>query len=272
VPKKVGIAAAAANVGMLALTPLAFANDYDYDRGHGGDETASFSFRDDSVQQNQVNPCSSDQEADVLPSTVVGAILPSVSQEQNSNCVNIADGSGYGPTTTTPLPPDMTYTRMVGGVAQPGYGAMLTAFCDPGDTAVSFSVDDPGQIATGPGVLRENSAEVSVHNLTGGPQQVSITVVCEDTNPNPPGPTYAVTNDGGLPGGLIPAGLDGGLTASCNIGDTRLSFIVNDPAQIATGPVSLFNGPSQDATLSFANTTGSPQSLSIAVVCEDANT
>jgi hypothetical protein len=100
VQKKLLIAAAAAVVGMLALTPLAFANDYDRDRG--GNETASFSYEDDSVQRNQVNLCSSDQDADVLPSTLVGAILPSVSQEQNRNCVNIADGAGGSEPTPPP--------------------------------------------------------------------------------------------------------------------------------------------------------------------------
>jgi hypothetical protein len=187
------IAAAAAVAGMLALTPLAFANDYDRDRG--GNETSSLSYEDDSVQRNQVNLCSSDQDVDVLPSTVVGAILPSVSQEQSGNCVNIADGAGSEPTTepttTTPPPPDLTYT---------------------------------------------------------------------------------ITNNGGLPDGLIPAGEQGGLSASCNQGDTRLSVIVNDPAQIATGPVILDNDPDRPgATLNFANTTGSPQSLSITVVCQETN-
>jgi hypothetical protein len=109
VPKKLLIAAAVAVAGMLALTPLAFANDYDRDRG--GNETTSFSVEDDSAQRNQVNLCSSDQDVDVLPSTVVGALLPSVSQEQNGNCVNIADGASAEPTapptttTTTTTPP-----------------------------------------------------------------------------------------------------------------------------------------------------------------------
>jgi hypothetical protein len=107
VRKKVGIAAAAAVAGMLALSPLAFANDYD----RGGNETTSFSFEDDVVQRNQVNLCSSDQDVDVLPSTVVGPILASVSQEQNGNCVDIADGASTSeptaPPTTTPPPPPL---------------------------------------------------------------------------------------------------------------------------------------------------------------------
>jgi hypothetical protein len=105
--KKVGIVAAVATAGVLALSPLAFAGDKDGhgDRDRGGNQTNSFSFEDESVERNQVNLCSFDQEATALPATVVGAILPSVFQDQNDNCVNVGDGSEYGPEPEPVLPP-----------------------------------------------------------------------------------------------------------------------------------------------------------------------
>ncbi|WP_433276153.1 hypothetical protein ACQPZA_33530 [Pseudonocardia xinjiangensis] len=94
--KKVGIMAAAATAGMLALSPLAFAHDYDRghdrDRDDRGSQSTLFAFEDDSVERNQVNLCSFDQDSTVTPG-LVGAILPLISQDQNGNCVNLGDGA-----------------------------------------------------------------------------------------------------------------------------------------------------------------------------------
>jgi hypothetical protein len=98
--KKVGIVAAAATAGVLALSPLAFAQGYeggrgDRDRDHSS-ETNAFGFRDGSVERNQVNLCSFDQDSTVTPA-LVGPILPLISQDQNNNCANVGDGSEYAP-------------------------------------------------------------------------------------------------------------------------------------------------------------------------------
>jgi hypothetical protein len=176
VQKKFLIAAAAAVAGVLALTPLAFASDY---------------ARDDSDQRNQVNLCSSDQDVDVLPSTVVGAILPSASQEQNGNCVNIADGAGAGaeptapPTTTTPPPPGPTYENQYTTSPFPGGEGTVNAYCYPGDTPLSFSIDDPGQIVTSTTQVPQG-VEVTFNNQTDSRQDLGIFVTCEDTNPGNP--------------------------------------------------------------------------------------
>jgi hypothetical protein len=94
--KKVGIMAAAATAGMLALSPLAFAHDYDRgDRDRddrGSSQSNLFAFENDSVERNQVNLCSFDQDSTVTPG-LVGAILPLISQDQNGNCVNLGDGA-----------------------------------------------------------------------------------------------------------------------------------------------------------------------------------
>jgi len=102
--KKVGIVAAAATAGVLALSPLAFAADEDGhdDRDRGGSQSTWFLFEDDSVERNQVNFCASDQDTDILPSTIVGAVLPSIEQDQNDNCVNAGDGSEVEPEPAAP--------------------------------------------------------------------------------------------------------------------------------------------------------------------------
>ena len=99
--KKVGIVAAAATAGVLALSPLAFAQGYegghgDQDRDRGGHQNTAFGFEDNSVERNQVNLCSFDQEATVPPG-LIGPILPLISQDQNNDCVNVGDGSDYTP-------------------------------------------------------------------------------------------------------------------------------------------------------------------------------
>jgi len=106
--KKVGIVAAVATAGVLALSPLAFAQgnggNGDRDRDRGSSETTWFSFEDDSVERNQVNLCSFDQEATVTPA--LAGVLPTIAQDQNGNCVNAGDGSEYtGPTEELPLLP-----------------------------------------------------------------------------------------------------------------------------------------------------------------------
>jgi hypothetical protein len=94
--KKVGIVAAVATAGVLALSPLAFAqgngdNGGNGDRDRGSSQTNAFSFENDSVERNQVNLCSFDQDAETYAG-LLGPILPLVSQDQNHNCVNIGDG------------------------------------------------------------------------------------------------------------------------------------------------------------------------------------
>jgi hypothetical protein len=100
--KKAGIVAAVATAGVLALSPLAFAQGYgdngdngghgDRDRDRGSSQTNEFSFENDSVERNQVNLCSFDQDAEAYGG-LLGPILPLISQDQNGNCVNIGDGS-----------------------------------------------------------------------------------------------------------------------------------------------------------------------------------
>ncbi len=96
--KKVGIVAAAATAGVLALSPLAFAQGYEGGRGDRdrdrGNETTAFGFQDSSEERNQVNLCSFDQDSVVTPA-LAGPILPLISQDQNNNCVNVGDGSEY---------------------------------------------------------------------------------------------------------------------------------------------------------------------------------
>jgi hypothetical protein len=104
--KKVGMVAAVATAGMLALSPLAFAGDKDGhgDRDRGGNQTDSFSFEANSVERNQVNLCSFDQDVEAYGG-LLGPILPLISQDQNDNCVNVGDGSEYGPEPAPILPP-----------------------------------------------------------------------------------------------------------------------------------------------------------------------
>jgi len=104
--KKAGIVAAVATAGVLALSPLAFAQDNgghgNRDRDRGGNQTTGFSFEDDSVERNQVNLCSFDQDATVTPATV--GVLPTIAQDQNGNCVNAGDASEYtGPAEILPI-------------------------------------------------------------------------------------------------------------------------------------------------------------------------
>lgn len=173
-------AAAGAVAAMLALTPLAFADDH---------------ARDDSGQRNQVNLCGSDQHVDVLPSMVVGEILPSVSQEQNGNCVNIADGAAVHatttttppPTTTTPPPPGPTYETVSYNYPDPGQDTFTRVCEEPGDALVSFSiVEDPAQIVTATAQLPTGVA-VTYNNQTGSPQLVVVSLICEEgVNPGNP--------------------------------------------------------------------------------------
>jgi hypothetical protein len=96
--KKAGIVAAVATAGVLALSPLAFAQGNgghgDRDRDRGGNQTTGVSFEDNSVERNQVNLCSFDQDVEATGG-VVGPVLPLISQDQNYNCVNVGDHSDY---------------------------------------------------------------------------------------------------------------------------------------------------------------------------------
>jgi hypothetical protein len=91
--KKAGIVAAVATAGVLALTPLAFANDHhDGDRDRG---TTRVMIEEGDVQRDQINACSFSQDIDN------DSILPlgqTSTQSQDDNCVNVGDGSEY----TTP--------------------------------------------------------------------------------------------------------------------------------------------------------------------------
>jgi hypothetical protein len=87
VSKKAGIVAVAATAGMLALSPLAFANDHG-DRDRGGSGTGSFRFWLDDVQREQINRCTSERTINGLPPTTPAPIPPLVSQEQSGNCVS----------------------------------------------------------------------------------------------------------------------------------------------------------------------------------------
>ena len=109
--KKVGIVAAAATAGVLALSPLAFAQGYEGGRGDRdhdrGSETTAFGFQDSSEERNQVNLCSFDQDSVVTPA-LVGPVLPLISQDQNGNCVNVGEDAEVEEApvpTTTPVPP-----------------------------------------------------------------------------------------------------------------------------------------------------------------------
>jgi hypothetical protein len=95
--KKAGIVAATATAGILALSPLAFAADPD-DRGDGRDDTV-VSVEDNSVERNQVNECSFEQNS--ATTGLLGPILSLPTQRQQGNCVNVGDGSSVRP----PPPP-----------------------------------------------------------------------------------------------------------------------------------------------------------------------
>ncbi|WP_433556936.1 hypothetical protein ACQPWY_33925 [Pseudonocardia xinjiangensis] len=96
--KKLGMVAAVATAGMLALSPLAFAGDKDDhgDRSHDRSTSRSSSdtsvaVEDNSVQRNQVNVCEFDQDSSAVGG-LAGPILPLPTQIQMLNCVNIGDG------------------------------------------------------------------------------------------------------------------------------------------------------------------------------------
>jgi hypothetical protein len=94
--KKLGIVAATATAGMLALSPLAFASGKGHDNGYDRD-----SYRydgrtvvrvvDNSVERNQDNACSFDQDAISTAGAIVGVLGGTISQAQNGNCVNLGD-------------------------------------------------------------------------------------------------------------------------------------------------------------------------------------
>jgi len=87
--KKLGIVAATATAGMLALSPLAFAQTGGF--GFGSDD-ARFWFVDNSVERSQSNECSFDQDG-IVVSGAVGVLGSSLTQDSNNNCVNVGDDS-----------------------------------------------------------------------------------------------------------------------------------------------------------------------------------
>ncbi|WP_433278311.1 hypothetical protein ACQPZA_03470 [Pseudonocardia xinjiangensis] len=190
--KKIGIVAVAATAGMLALSPLAFAND-DGDRDRGGSGTGSFRFwLDDDVQREQINRCTSERTINGLPPTTPAPVPPLVVQEQSGNCVNVPDGAERTrptppPTTTVPPAPTDTYTRSNIITAAPGTPPNEdSAYCDPGDTRLDFSYTDPSGVAFGPAYPAQfqdrQGATIAYSNPTSEPAQLSVTVLCEDTN------------------------------------------------------------------------------------------
>jgi hypothetical protein len=196
VSKKAGIVAVAATAGMLALSPLAFANDYgdrDHDRERGGSGTASFGswFDDDDVQRGRIDRCTFEQTINGLPPTTPAPIPPLVSQEQSGNCVNVPDGAERTrptppPTTTVPPAPLETYTRsntISVGAGTPGEDS---AYCEPGDTRLEISYTDPSGVALGPAFPAQfqdrQGATIAYNNTTSGQVQLSVSVLCKDTN------------------------------------------------------------------------------------------
>ena len=193
--KKVGIVAVAATAGMLALSPLAFANDYgDRDHDRGGSGTAPFGlwFDDHDVQQERIVRCTSEQTVNGLPPVTPAPVPPVVSQEQSGNCVNVPDGAERTrptppPTTTVPPAPLETYTRSNTITAAPGTPPSEdSAYCDPGDTRLSISYTDPSGVALGPAYPAQfqdrQGATIAYSNPTSEPAQLSVSVLCEDTN------------------------------------------------------------------------------------------
>ena len=84
---------------------------------------------------------------------------------------------------------------------------------------------------------------------------------------------YTVTTDGGYSDHLVPfSSAASGLHAVCSHSekDALVSSALNDPAHIATGPITESrDGESyQGATVGFKNTTGARQYIAITVVCQ----
>jgi hypothetical protein len=192
VSKKIGIVAVAATAGMLVLSPLAFAND-DGDRDRGGSGTGSFRFwLDDDVQREQINRCTFERTINGLPPTTPAPVPPLVVQEQSGNCINVPDGAERTrptppPTTTAPPAPTETYTRSNTITVGPGTPASEdSAYCDPGDTRLDFSYTDPSGVAFGPAYPAQfqdrQGATIAYSNPTSEPAQLSVSVLCEDTN------------------------------------------------------------------------------------------
>jgi hypothetical protein len=192
VSKKAGIVAVAAAAGMLALSPLAFAGDYgDRERGGSGPTSFGFWFDDDDVQQDGITRCTNEQTINGLPPTTPAPVPPLVVQEQSGNCVNVPDGAERtrptpSPTTTVPPPAAVTYIRaneISVGAGTPGEDS---AYCDPGDTRLSISYTDPSGVALGPAYPAQfqdrQGATIAYNNTTSGQVQLSVSVLCEDTN------------------------------------------------------------------------------------------
>jgi hypothetical protein len=98
--KKLGIVAAAATAGMLALSPLAFATDK-YDGGDGGNHTELW-YDDHSGDSYQSTYCVYKEDASDYPllTTITlgaGALLGSGDSTDNKaqNCSNFGDGSSW---------------------------------------------------------------------------------------------------------------------------------------------------------------------------------
>jgi hypothetical protein len=81
--KKVGIVAAAATAAMIALSPLAFADNDDHDG-----ETMNVYVEENGEERNQSNECEFSQDFDNLGTIDVGAL---VTQDQSGNCTNLGD-------------------------------------------------------------------------------------------------------------------------------------------------------------------------------------
>jgi len=106
--KKIGIVAATVTAGMLALSPLAFADDGDWSAVVKDNDKVKisheyFSLEDDSVEREQENECSFEQDATGAGLPVVGGILPPT-QAQTDNCVNNGDDDDDDAEVPAPAP------------------------------------------------------------------------------------------------------------------------------------------------------------------------
>ena len=100
--KKAGLVVATVTVGMIAVSPLAFAGDKSHDahRSHNNDrsyynsveDNDYVSYQDNSFEQEQENQCTFIQnEEGTFETPLLGALPLLGEQLQTLNCVNVGD-------------------------------------------------------------------------------------------------------------------------------------------------------------------------------------
>ena len=101
--KKAGLVVATVTVGMIAVSPLAFAGDKSHDahRTHDNDRSSyksvedndTYSYQDDSVNRDQHNRCAFIQNEESTFSGPLGGPLTGLlgGQVQTLNCTNVGD-------------------------------------------------------------------------------------------------------------------------------------------------------------------------------------